>query len=1155
MQKPFKVQQYWTIKSLRQSFNKISLCMKLSVLFLFCSLGLVQAAESYAQKTKISIEITEQTVGSVLEKIESQTDFDFFFNNKHVDLNRLVSVSVDDKNVFEVLDIIFAGTDVNYSVLDKKIVLTSSTQGTKQESITIKGKVIATNGDPIIGATVLEQGTNNGTVTDMDGNFTLNVKSASASLSISYVGYKDQHLKVQVGGTMFITLAEDTEALEEVVVVGYGKQSRAKVTSAISKLDGSKLVNDMNVSSFDQALASKMPGVNIQQSSGAPGAGVQIKIRGSNSINYSGQPLIVVDGVPLSANSSSATMQGETTGYQYNSNPLSMINPADIESIDVLKDAASAAIYGSRGSNGVIIITTKQGKVGKTKVNLSMYAGVSEVTKKVDVMDAYELANFTKMSRDLAYELAGGNPNDPMEMRTNSNHKYPSYMIPYINGQKGLVNTDWQDEIYRSAFQQSYDINVSGGTEKMNYYVSGNFTDQDGIIINTGMKRYSVRTNLNANITDRLKFGLRMSATQSDNKLVRSEDAWSREGLVITALMYHPNLPAYNADGSIATDHMLIENKNGVNVAQIQNPVALAMMVKNELTTRNFSGNADLEYTILDGLKLKTSFGVESIGMHRIYYRPKGLSARYEMAPTTTYNVGDDTRSSIFNWISETNLTYSKSFAKHDLEALLNFSAQKERSEYTYLHGTNFPNDNVTTLNAASVTNGSSYAQEAAMISFLGRVMYSYDNKYMLTASLRRDGSSRFAKNSRWGWFPSVSAGWNISREAFYPENALVNNLKFRASYGITGNANIPYYGGTAVLSASNYVFGGSMIQGFAPGNSPNQDLSWESTATTNIGLDFSLFDSKLNVAVDAYQSETSDLLLNVTVPASSGFTSALQNLGKIRNKGLEIMLSTSQQFGKDWSWDGSLTFATNKNEVVELAPGQEQILYSSGLSDGSYIVKVGESLGSFYGYRVDGIFTSQEQFDSTPHLEGQKQGVGDFIYADINGDKKVDANDRTIIGNANPDFTWGFNNTLRWKNIDLGFGLEGKHGGEIFNATHRYLAEAWGNNLAIYGTKEAPRTVWAYGTKSHTRPSSWHVEDASFIRIRNISLGYTFRNVLGINMIRLYASATNPFTFTDYSGYNPEVSNKGGSAIIAGEDFGNYPVSKSYVFGINVSF
>lgn len=1128
--------------------------MKNTVIALFVFFGTAYASESYSQTMKVTVVKDKISTGEVINEIEKQTDYLFVYDENEVNMKRDVKLNAQNMPVAEVLNKIFEGTRIYYAMEGKNIMLMSKEIDDIQQANNIKGIVKDVNGEPIIGANITVKGQTIGTITNIDGQFTLDAP-ANAVLQVSYIGYLSQEVKVSGQKELIVVLKEDTQSLEEVVVVGYGKQSRAKVTSAISKIDGSKLVTDMNVSSFDQALASKMPGVNIQQTTGAPGAGVNIKIRGSNSINYSGQPLIVVDGVPLSNHSSNSTMQGGTSLSEYGTNPLAMINPADIESIDVLKDAASAAIYGSRGSNGVIIITTKQGKVGKAKVNFSMYTGVSQITKKVDVMDAYELANYTKMSRDLQYQLAGGNPNDPMSARTNPNHKYPDYMIPYIKGKKGLTNTDWQDEIYRSAFQQNYDINVSGGTEKMNYYVSANFTDQDGIIINTGMKRYSVRANVNANITEKLKFGIRMSATQSDNKLVRSEDAWSREGLVITALMYHPNLPAYNADGSIATDLMLLESKKGVNVAQIQNPVALATMVTNDLTTRSFNGNLELEYAIMNDLKMKTSFGIESIGMHRGYYRPKGLSSRNEFAPTLTTNIGNDTRSSIFNWIAEANLAYNKSFGKHDLEALLNFSAQKEKSAYTYLHGMNFPNDNVRTMNAAASTNGNSYAQEAAMASFLGRVMYSYDNKYMLTASLRRDGSSRFAENSRWGWFPSVSGGWNVSREEFYPQNAMMNNLKFRASYGITGNANIPYYGGITTLSANNYIFGGATFQGFAPSNSPNKDLSWESTATINVGIDAGFFNNKLQLAFDAYQSETSDLLLNVVVPATSGFTSALQNIGKVRNRGLEVMLSTSLKLAKALSWDGSLTFSTNKNEVVALAPGQEQILYSSGLSDASFIVKVGESLGSFYGYRVDGIFTSQSQFDSTPHLEGQKQGVGDFIYADINGDKKVDANDRTILGNANPDFTWGFNNTLRWKNVDFGLGIEGKHGVEIFNATHRYLAEAWGNNLAVYGKSSAPRSVWAYGTKSHTRPSSWHVEDASFVRIRNISLGYTFRKVLGSNMIRVYASATNPFTFTNYSGYNPEVSNKGVSAITAGEDFGNYPVSKSYIFGINVTF
>ncbi|MCD8136774.1 MAG: TonB-dependent receptor, partial [Parabacteroides gordonii] len=850
------------------------------------------------------------------------------------------------------LDELFKDNNISYKISANTVFLKEKPQSNvvTSQPVQVKGSILDNKGEPIIGASILEKGTTNGTITDIDGNFFLNVSSNQSTLVISYVGYKTQEI-IASKANIQIILHEDSEALEEVVVIGYGTQSRAKITSAISKIDGSKLVGGLAVSSFDQALASKMPGVNIQQANGAPGAGVNIKIRGTNSINYGGHPLVVVDGVPLSNNSFNNTMQGGDQ-YQYNIDPLSSINPADIESIDVLKDAASAAIYGSRGSNGVIMITTKKGKEGKAKVNFSMYAGFSDITKKVDVMDAYELANFTKKACDLAWVQAGGNIDDPQDIRTGANYKYPDYMQPYIDGKQGLTNTDWQDEVYRTAIQQNYDINVSGGTEKMNYYVSGNYTNQEGIIINSGMKRYSIRTNVNANITDKLKLGLRMNASQTDNSLVKSESSWSREGVVITALMYHPNLPAYNEDGSIASNLMINEAKKGVNVAAIQNPVALAELVKNHLVNRTFNGNANLEYTIIDGLKAQTSFGVESIGMHRFYYRPKTLSYSNELAPTKDVNTGDDTRSSIFNWISETNITYNKSIENHNIEVLANFSAQKEQSAYTYAFGKNFPNDNVTTINAAATTTGSSFEQESAMISFLGRVIYSYSDRYMLSASIRRDGSSKFAVDSRWGWFPSVSGGWNISREAFYPENASVNNLKIRASYGITGNAEIPYYGGTAVLGAYNYVFGNSenrnILLGFAPENSPNKNLSWESTSTANLGVDAGFFNNMFQLSIDAYQSETKDLLLNVTVPATSGFTSALQNTGKVRNRGLEVMLSTTQTFGKDWSWDGSLSMSTNKNTVMALGPGQEQILYSSGLSDPSFIVKVGESLGFF---------------------------------------------------------------------------------------------------------------------------------------------------------------------------------------------------------------
>ena len=931
------------------------------------------------------------------------------------------------------------------------------------------------------------------------------------------------------------------------------------MTGAISKIEASDLVKDVPVSSFDQALAGKLPGVNISQATGAPGSGVNIKIRGTSSLNYGGHPLIVVDGLPLSNSVFDETLQGESTisGFQssYTINPMSSINPSDIESIDVLKDAASTAIYGSRGSNGVIMITTKKGKIGKPTVNFNAYAGAQMLTKKVDLMDAYELANYTKLSRDQAWEAVGGNPNDPLSVRTGSNYIYPDYMLPYLEGQQGLTNTDWQDEIYRTALQQNYDISIGGGTEDVRYYVSGNFMNQEGIIINSGMKRYAVRANLETHITSKLRFGLRMNASQTDNDLVQSEGAWGNEGIVITALMYHPNLPAYNPDGSIATDLMLNEVRDGQNIARIQNPIALAKLQTNKLRNRSLIGNADLEYTIIDGLKVKTAIGIESIGMHRNFYRPKNLSHPNEFAPTTNYNYGLDSRATIFNWISETSVTWDKSWNEHNLNLLGNFSAQKETTYYSLLEGLNFPNDNVETINAAATTSGSSFDQAAAMASFLVRGMYSYGSKYMLSASLRYDGSSRFAEDSRWGWFPSVSAGWNIAQEAFYPQDAVVNNLKLRASYGITGNAEIPYYGGVSVLAAKNYLFGNNIALGFSPENSPNRDLSWESTGTVNVGVDAGFWDNKLQVSFDAYSATTRDLLLDVTIPATSGLTSALQNVGKVRNQGLEMLVSTYHEFNNDWKLDVSLSMATNRNEVLALGPGQDQILYSSGLSDPSFIVKVGEPVGSFYGYKVLGIFESQEQFDSTPHLQNANQGVGDFIYADTNNDGVVDESDRVILGNANPDFTWGLNGTLAWKNFDLGFGFEGKHGQQVFNATHRYLAEAWGNNLAVYLEDDAPRPVWGYGTRSHTRPSSWHVENASFVRIRNLTLGYTFHNLAFLQRLRIYVSATNPFTFTGYSGYNPEVSNAGTNAITAGEDFGNYPVSKSFVGGINVTF
>lgn len=1035
-----------------------------------------------------------------------------------------------------------------------------------QNTTQVKGVVTTELGDPLPGAIIKATNLNSGrefnTITDSTGTFTFNSLPINGSYSFlaQSMGFDDRTitgviLKNDMPNSIIISLKEVANSLDDVVVIGYGTQSRAKVTGAISTIKGEDLGN-VTVSSFDQALAGRIPGVEISQTNGAPGSNVNVRIRGNTSINFGGQPLIVVDGLPLSKASYDGSVQGKGTNGSFNNsysiNPLSLINPFDIESIDVLKDAASTAIYGSRGSSGVMMVTTKKGKIGKPRITASVEAGTQILDKKVDVMDAYEIANFTKRARDLAYVASGGNINDPYSSRTNVNHKYPSYMIPYIEGQQGLPSTDWQDEIYRPAGMQNYNVGIAGGNEDVKYYISGGYLNQKGILINSGLQRYSSRANIDANIAKNLRLGANFNVASNNNKLINSEGAWWQEGVVITSLMYHPNLPAYNEDGSIQVDRMMQETRSGTNVANIQNPVALARMITNTLNTKNFVGNTFLEYSILSNLKLKTAFGVESMNLKRNYYRPKSISWSSEASPTSSFNFGFDSRASVYNWISETSLTYDYRKGLNNLNLLGNFSAQKETNTVSLIEGRNFPNDNVQTINAASVTTGSTFDNEATMLSFLGRAMYSFGTKYMLSASLRRDGSSRFAPNHKWGWFPSVSAGWNISQEDFYPANAFVGNLKLRASYGVTGNTNIPFYGGIPVLGNKDYLFGGVKTIGFTPQNSPNDDLSWESTNTLNLGVDADIFNRAVQVSVDAYQSITKDLLLNVTVPATAGLTSSLQNIGKIENKGIEVIFSTTRRFANELTYNGSLVLAANKNKVKALAPGQTQILFSSGLADPSFILRVGEPIGSFFGYQVNGVFKTQEEFNSTPHLTGANQGVGDFIYTDTNNDGKVNDEDRIILGNANPKFSWGFNNSLKWKNIDLGINIQGKHGQQVFNAMHRYLAEAWGNNLNYWGSNEAPRPVWAYGTRSHTRPSSLHVEDASFVRVRNITIGYTFNNLAFTERIRAYFTTTNPFTFTNYSGYNPEVSNNGFNAITAGEDFGNYPTAKSFVFGIN---
>jgi len=1025
-----------------------------------------------------------------------------------------------------------------------------------QPASVYQGIVTDDNQIPISGATIsIRENPQKKSVTAKDGRFSIEAVLGQ-TLVISNVGFDTKSLLLGSQYNLTIQLLSDEKNIDEVVVVGYGSLKRKNLTSSITTVGGDVL-EDKPVVSFDQAIAGKVPGVNISQSNGAPGGGVSINIRGTGSITGGTSPLYVVDGLPLSSNSSDRFNQGGNN-FNYTVNPLNNINPADILDIQILKDAAATAIYGSRGANGVVIITTKRGKGEVPSISFNSYIGTSKLAKKVDVMDAYELANYMVNARNIGWVSKDPLRNkitDPLSIRT-IDDRYPLYMLPYVNNQPGLTNTDWQDEFYRDAFSQNYDFSVGGNTERTNYYTSLGYLNQEGIIPNSGIERYSGRVNLESKLGKNVKFGVNLNPTYINNNLARSEKNWGDEGLVIGVLMSHPNLPAYNEDGSYAVDkHYEVLWSGESNIVQFQNPIALANVVENRLNQYNLIFNTDLEISLLKNLKFKTMVGGNFGYNHRKYYRPKSLSYRTEKAPTSYFNFGEVFNSTISNILWDNSLEFSDTYGKHDLNVVLGNSVQREINKNSTAEGRNFATDNVTTINTSQDRYSNELVREWKMLSYFTRVSYAYDSRYLFMATLRADGSSKFGRKSKWGVFPSVSGAWRVSEEDFFSKN-IINDLKIRASYGVSGNNDIPYYGSMSLLSTNGkYTIGDNVMAGLFPSSSPNEELSWETTGTFDIGFDMQMWNA-LTVNFDYYNSKTTDLLLNVPVPSSSGYTESLQNIGSLSNKGVELGLGYKHDFSEKSRFNINLNFSKNINSVLQLGPGQEQIISSGGLTD-SHITRIGHSIGSFFGYKVVGKFETEQQVAELAKFGNQK--VGDFIYQDTNGDGVVNAADRVILGSNLPKYEFGINLGYNFNDFDFNVSLYSKQKFQVINTMHRYLAEAWGNNLSVYLENDAPRPVWAVGSATHTRASSWQLEDASFVRVRDITLGYRLpRNLVSkmkLNNLRVYVAMLNPFTWTNYSGYNPEISSNFNSALTPGEEFGNYPVSKSFNFGINLTF
>ena len=1091
---------------------------------------LLVASVTAVSAQQVTVRLRQVKLVQVLDEISRQTGYAFYHSRPTVDPDRIVSLDVTDTKLETALDRLFAGTRIGYEIRNQKIYLVAKNdpqnEATRQQPRPVKGQVKDAAGEPVIGATVVVKGTTKGASTGIDGGFTLDVTPDDV-LVVSYIGYDTQEIPVGSRTSFDIQLREEATTLDDVVVIGYGAVKKRDVSTAISSIKAEDIAN-RPITDFRQSMAGKMPGVQVMQTGGDPEGNVMVRVRGISSATAGNDPLYIVDGVPME-------------------NGLSNLNTNDIESMEVLKDASSAAIYGSRGSNGVILITTKKGKSETIQVTYDGYYGIEQVSKKIDLMNAYQYAQVSKEAHDAAYldQYPGGTA--PNGDRPESYMNYPVELVPYLNGEPGLTDTDWQDAIFRTASTTSHNIAISGKGKHVNYFISGNYYYKEGVIINSDFERYSFRMNLDGKYKN-FKYGVNFSPSYSKSNKVNASGDYNSGGIVQSALTSCPIWPIYNEDGTFnfqGNGYWRIGTYYQHN--EILNPVALATLQSEVIDRMSMTGRAFLGYDICKGLSFQTSFGGSFYGAIDNKYRSSELPLRgkaYYDAPSNPE--GYSSAGFYFNWLIENQLTYDRTFGDHSLNVILVQSAQKETYKTLNVTATDYPNDQNQTIGGGTVSDGDSKTEQWSLASYLARVQYNYKGKYMLSAAIRADGSSRFGKNNRWGYFPSASAAWRISGEPFF-QNAealsWISDLKIRASYGQTGNFQIGNYRHLATMSGDDYILGtgsGSLVSGYKPSDVENPDLTWEKTSMFNVGADLSLLGGYFNLTAEYYYANTTDMLLEVPIPHLTGYSTTLMNIGKVNNRGWELSATSQHSYANGISYSLNANWAKNTNEVKALGANDTPIIQSGSVDHAYYITKVGEPIGSFYLLVQDGIFRNEEDLKAYPH-----------------------------VSTAQPDFTYGFGGSFGYRGLDFSVAFQGVHGNEILNLNRRYLDNMEGNTngtTVAFNRWKSPTEIGDGNTNranrkqtgNNTRTSTWHVEDGSYLRLQNIALGYTlpakWTRKFYVEKLRIYVSAQNLVTWTDYSGYNPEVSNRT-SALTPGEDYGTYPLAKTYMVGLNVTF
>lgn len=1138
-------------------WQKLVLIMKLTTIIYFACLMQVSATV-YSQATKFAFTAENKKVIEVLKEIEDNSNFRFFYQNEQVDVNRRVSVIAKNATVEQILDEIFKGEDISYKVMEDYLILLSPedkafktvrneiTASRQQRSVS--GKVTDESGQPLPGVTVVVKGTTQGTISNADGEYSITNIPDDATLLFSFVGMKTQEIVVGNQTRINVKMEVDAIGLDEVVAIGYGTQKKSNLTSSISKITNEAL-SERPIMSVGEALQGQLAGVRSQSSSGGvPGRDLTIRIRGMNTINGDATPLYVIDGIPR--------------------DNMSDINPSDIASIQVLKDAAATSIYGARGGNGVILIETKRGK-GKPSVTFDAYFGLSQAEKQLEMMSGPEWIAYNMFRRNLNHLRSGGSLSDPMSEREIGNQIPDSWSTT-------TEFTDWQDAMLQTGQVQNYQFSASASGDIGDIYFSAGYLDQQGVLIYSYFKRKNVRMNSTINASDRLKFGINLTASQSDRDDADADGGSNGNGkesslhhaLMLTPLM---GLDQGTRDWGFP---------EGIVGRTYPNPVEQQKETLDKHINNRIGSILWGELEIIDNLKFKTQYGYNYDGYTYEFFQPGNVT--YANGNITKGNSNSSTTGA---WTFQNTLAYDKVLGTHTLNLLIGQSSSKQKYYYIGATANGWPYETIQTLNVASTpTRATTSRTTYTTASFFGRLNYEYLDKYLLSASLRYDGSSRFGPNTKWGYFPSISVGWKINEEAFLKDADWLSLLKIRTAFGTSGNDRIGNYAYMALLGINNTSWDDAVASGVAPNRLANEDLQWEETQTLDFGLDISAFNSRVQLNVDYYRNKTTNLLFSVPVPYSTGFSSYTTNIGSVANRGWEVDLTSNNIRGKI-NWSTNLNLSRNRNKVLDMGDIDQ---FTQTSWDAQFITRVGGPVSEFYCYETDGVLLPSD-FDSEGNalvatLAGQREGNARYI--DQNGDEIINSDDYVAQGSNLPDVIYGLTNRFSYKNFDFSILIQGQYGGEVLflgarqydngqtdtNVFKRWLKFYKEDYTSLYGENPIPID---YATKygidfswdgktnnpigSNNNNDDRRIYDSSYLRIKNITLGYNIPKSILMNSIikglKCYASLDNIITFDNYPGYTPETNSFGDNTTRQGLDYSTYPLSRKLIFGINIIF